>query len=67
MILNRPTPTVQPKLDPGLLLKFPNPQPYPIEKGFQDRLPNELWKTPTKLILFLEQQFISLVCFLVLG
>lgn len=38
MNLNRPMPTVQPKLDPGLLLKFPNPQPYPIEKGFQDSL-----------------------------
>lgn len=63
MNLNRPMPTVQPKQDPGLLLKFPNPQPYPIEKGFQDRLPNE-WPL---LILFLEQQFISLVCFLVLG
>lgn len=47
MNLNRPTSTVQPKLEPGL-----DPQPYPIEKGFQDRLPKQirLWKAPTNPI-----------------
>lgn len=53
MNLNRPTHTVQPKLDPGLdrpryfsTIKFFNPQPYPIEKGFQDRLPKQIMEGP---------------------
>lgn len=43
MNLNRPTPTVtvQPKLDPGL-----DSQPYPIEKGFKDRLPKQIMEGP---------------------
>lgn len=52
MNLNRPAPTVQPKLDPGLDTPRPtsqqsnSPIPNLLKKVFQDRLPKQIMEGP---------------------
>lgn len=58
MNLNRPTSTVQPKLDPGLDRPRPTsqhsnspiPNPILLKKVFRIGFPNKLWKAPTNPI-----------------